>query len=950
MKHLQLAIFLMPKEQFCEFAGISENGRVYSFRRLMQENSDPYRIQNFFPKEQKETIIRILYYTPTGRSRIINLSENSIWNSCKPPIRIYTNDGRPAYFAGKISYQLRLVKNENGSFRLVRESELSDENVFHKNDTTERFFWKNPTQNEIPEIIPVSENDREAVPVFFSGPNYEQKKMLSRLIDENRISPSELVKHKSSLISNGVIGLESIPKVYQAGPALCLFLEPVYHESEELSVHGRICFVYAKRKKDLSSLKESKRKSKTSNPAETFSETEPNLVDFNATVNRTRVYARNLTIYAEHPSGVVVKRSLKKEKTLLLTEIPIKYGKSTGEFIISPKKISSFFTETLPEILKKNVILKLHPDLEGITIRRKALFQIRESSGVDWFGGGIQIDGLDTLESSATYAAWKAGRKFVRLQKSGLIDLTSLELESMARTLDSAGIELDQQGNTSRLNKGQAIALELVGDLRAAKSLQKLQKSLKSTFQEKNIPNSFSPGSDFRGELRDYQNKGARFLYNLHSLKIGGILADEMGLGKTIQCIAFFSKIFQDSPKSKILVIAPLAAIGVWEEECARFLTNVSVQVWHGSSRKDAKLLRSGIILTTYQTLTRDIETFQKLKFETFVLDEAQNVKNVTTDSAKSVRKIQTGSAFCLTGTPLENHLDEFWSLFDLSFPGLLGNLRSFQRNFSSESPMSIQELQRRTEKFLLRRRKSEVLTDLPPKTEIRVSTPMETRQAKLYEKARQEAILKLRLAGSNYIFELLPQLTRLRRLASHPDIGMEKIDPTQSGKINRFLTMIREEIPESSASLVFSQFTDTLAIIKEALDRLKIEYFYLDGKTPQSKRVSYVQRFQSGERRFFLISLKAGGVSLTLTRADTVFHLDPWWNPAVENQASDRAHRFGQKQPVFIYKLFSEGSIEERVLELQEKKRHLFASLFDSEANWTESNISREELRELIG
>ncbi|WP_232380584.1 DEAD/DEAH box helicase [Leptospira ainlahdjerensis] len=190
----------------------------------------------------------------------------------------------------------------------------------------------------------------------------------------------------------------------------------------------------------------------------------------------------------------------------------------------------------------------------------------------------------------------------------------------------------------------------------------------------------------------------------------------------------------------------------------------------------------------------------------------------------------------------------------------------------------------------------------------------------------------------------------KLRRLDNHPDLGMEKIDPFQSGKIQRFLLMIREELPDTSSALVFSQFTDTLSIVRSALDKWKMPYFYLDGKTPQAKRASFVKRYQNGERRFFLISQQAGGVALTLTKADTVFHLDPWWNPAVEDQVCDRAYRFGQKQPVFIYKLYSENSVEERVLELQEKKRKLFAALLDSGNKKKQTPISREELSELIG
>ncbi|EPG75101.1 SNF2 family N-terminal domain protein [Leptospira fainei serovar Hurstbridge str. BUT 6] len=940
-QQLQLAAFLMPDGYFCEFGGITENGRAYPILQLLKSHSNPYKFRNLFPDGQRSTIERILYYSYGGRYRISNLKDARIWGACEPPLRIYTNDGRSAYFAGEIPIRLKLDRDENGLYKILIERDSKE--IPSENSYSQKFVWQNPSPNtdRIPQIIPLGENSDDQTPIYYDGPNLEQARLFQK-VGTKDIPGSRLVKYKNLLKSTGVKGVELIPEVHRAGPALCLFLEPFSNESQELGIQGRIGIVYAKYKRDLSPLPK-----KRSNNSLTK---EANLYEFS--IGRAWAYAYARTAYSDHPSGIVVKRVVKKEKALLLLDLPLKYSRITGEFKISHKKVSGFFTEILPEILKKNVILRLHPDLEGLRIHRKADFQIKQSSGIDWFDGEVRVKGLNSFESAAVYAAWKAGSKFIRLQKAGWIDLKNLGLESLDKGLDSAGIQLDKNGNANRFNKGQAIALESFSDLREIKTLQKIKKTLsESPGATDQIFAKFSSGPGFRGNLRDYQKKGAQFLLQLYSLKIGGILADEMGLGKTIQCLAFFSRVFESTPKAKILIIVPLAAIAVWEEECRKFLSEIRLQVWHGLARKKYKLPGSGIVLTTYQTLNRDIEIFQKYKYNATILDEAQNVKNTSTDSAKAVRKIKTDSLFCLTGTPMENHLDEFWALFDLAFPGLLGNLRSFQRNFSPEVPKDIEELQRRTGKFLLRRRKSEVLHDLPPKTEIRIPAPMEKRQERLYEKARKEAIEILNQAGPNYIFELLPQLMKLRRLASHPDIGMEKVDPFQSGKIHRFLTMIREELPETSSALVFSQFTDTLSIVRSALDKWKIGYFYLDGKTSQTKRAAYVKRFQNGEKRFFLISLQAGGVSLTLTKADTVFHLDPWWNPAVENQASDRAHRFGQTQPVFVYKLYSENSLEERVLELQEKKRQLFASLLDSgkSKSGKESLISREELRELI-
>ncbi len=935
--NLKLAAFLMPNGYFCEFAGIAENGRVILISEMIKRFVNPYEMISKFPKGQRSAIEKILYYIFEERYRIYDLLNSRFWDELVPPIQIYCNDGRPAHLAGTIPIQLRISKDEKQTFQILLERKTTPID-FQKEKLSYKFVWKNSFEAPIPHILPKPGNEKQSIPVYYDGLDPDRTRLLQRVGTEN-ISGSHLIKYKNFLKYRGVEGLELLPEVVQSGPGLCLFLEPLFEESKELQIQGRLTIVYAKKKNDLTPLQ--KRKNKPKQDAEA-----PTLYEFH--FSQIPSYAYPPIIYSDRPNGAVIKRSTKKEKQLLNLEIPIKFSRRSGEFKIPHKRLSTFFSEILPKILENNVILRLHPDLDGMRIPKKAYFHLRNSSGIDWFEGEIQVKGLDSIETAAAYAAWKAGSKFIRLEKSGWVDLKDLGFETLSKGLDSAGVKLDGNGKSQTLNKGQALALETYADLREIKALQNIRKLLYD--QNGEIARIFTLGSSFQGNLRDYQMEGAKFLYNLHSLKIGGVLADEMGLGKTIQSLAYFSKLIEQKPKTRILVVAPLAAIAVWEEECAKFLPKFPISVWHGPSRKREIIPKFGIILTTYQTLSKDISIFLKYKYETILLDEAQNVKNTDTDAARSIRKLKAESIFCLTGTPLENNLDEFWALFDLVFPGLLGSLRSFQRNFFPDNPASIEELRNRTSKFLLRRRKSEVLGDLPPKTDIKVSAPMSELQSKLYEKARKEAIEILNKAGRNYLFELLPQLTKLRRLASHPNIGMEKVNPLDSGKISRFLTIIQQELPVTSSAIVFSQFTDTLAIVRDALDQINIPYFYLDGKTPAHKRTIYTKKFQNGERRFFLISLKAGGVALTLTQADTVFHLDPWWNPAVESQASDRAHRYGQKRPVFVYKLYSENSIEERVLELQEKKRLLFTTLLDSSETSKKSDITREELRELIG
>ena len=394
--------------------------------------------------------------------------------------------------------------------------------------------------------------------------------------------------------------------------------------------------------------------------------------------------------------------------------------------------------------------------------------------------------------------------------------------------------------------------------------------------------------------------------------------------------------------------MCPLAALGVWEAEIQKFSPNLSVYRWHGPERSYKDALGSDVVITTFATFTLDAEKFAGVNWQMAFIDEAQFVKNFRSKAAHALRKIHARSIVCLTGTPLENYLEDLWALFDLIFPGYLGTAQSFKDAYGGHLELNDREgLMRKIRPFMLRRRKAEVLKELPAKTEMVVKIPMTHEQAKVYEAARIRAISNLGKTGSPLI-DLLKHLTNLRRIACHPYLEAETPDPFQSGKFEYLDSKLIELSVASEGVLVFSQYTSVLKVLKVLLKKRGIETLYLDGKTPEKARRTLVTRFQDGAAKFFLISLKAGGTALTLTRADTVIHLDPWWNPAAENQATDRAHRIGQKKHVMVYKLISEGSVEEKVLALQGRKRELFNELIDGEESRS-NRITRDDIAALL-
>ncbi len=440
--------------------------------------------------------------------------------------------------------------------------------------------------------------------------------------------------------------------------------------------------------------------------------------------------------------------------------------------------------------------------------------------------------------------------------------------------------------------------------------------------------------SHLEAVLRPYQLRGLAWLQFLREVGAGGVLADDMGLGKTLMTLALLARWKEDAGDRPSLVVCPTSLVGNWAKEAARFVPQLRVFVLHGEDRSSryAQIAESDLVVTTYGVLRRDIERLAVVPFRCAIVDEAQNVKNAGSEASRAARRLDAEMRLALSGTPIENRLRELWSIMSFVNPGMLGERGAFEERY--ERPLgdrrdgaASDELRVLVRPFILRRTKAEVLVDLPPKTEVVRACVLGLRQRRLYDalalalrEAVKRKIEKRGLARSR--LSVLTAILRLRQMACDPRLVDPAANPADSAKRAAFLGLVRELVAEGRRALVFSQFVSLFALWREDLEREKIAYEYLDGAV--GDREAVVERFQHGDAPLFLVSLKAGGTGLNLTAADTVIHCDPWWNPAVEDQATDRAHRMGQAKPVTVVRLVAGGTIEEKIDVLKEKKREL--------------------------
>jgi superfamily II DNA or RNA helicase len=594
--------------------------------------------------------------------------------------------------------------------------------------------------------------------------------------------------------------------------------------------------------------------------------------------------------------------------------------------------------------------------------------ELRETTGIDWLelDLGIMVDGarvdlvpalidliargqLDTAPAGAARPAL-AERVRVPLGDGRILVLPGERLAPIVDALHALflGGAIDLRTRRVRIGAGdagtlaelEAASVDLGAVWRGGERLRMLGRRLRDSG---GIP-PVEPPPWFRAALRPYQAQGVAWLQFLREGELGGVLADDMGLGKTIQALAHLA-IEKASGRADrpSLVIAPTSLMANWRHEAERFAPELRVLTLHGLQRKT--LFRSiashDLVLTTYPLLARDHEVLTAQPWHVLVLDEAQVVKNPDAQTTRLVGRLDARHRVCLTGTPLENHLGELWSLFAFLSPGLLGDRVSFTRSYRTpiEKQGDVERrrlLARRVRPFLLRRTKAEVAAELPPKSEIVERIEMEGAQRDLYESIRlamharvREAIAERGVARSRIV--ILDALLKLRQACCDPRLlrlATASAAKANSAKLERLLEMVPALVGEGRRILLFSQFTSMLELIESELEASAIAYAKLTGDT--RNRPQAIARFQGGDAPVFLISLKAGGTGLNLTAADTVIHYDPWWNPAVEDQATDRAHRIGQDKPVFVYKLVMLGSIEEKMEALKARKRELAAGLYD--------------------
>ncbi len=548
----------------------------------------------------------------------------------------------------------------------------------------------------------------------------------------------------------------------------------------------------------------------------------------------------------------------------------------------------------------------------------------------EWFvaGGEVTLDDgrVLALRELMQMAETTKGR-FLKIGEHDFIALT----ESFRKRLDELRHFAELSGKDGiRINSLAAPALaelaDEVGEL-------KVDKAWREQVEKLDVLANFTPQvpSTLQAQLRDYQLEGFQWLARLAKWGVGACLADDMGLGKTVQTLAL---LVDRAPNGPALVVAPISVAMNWQSEVARFAPTLKIRAYQ-QERSLQDLGAFDIVIASYGMLQQDATVFAAQHWHSVVLDEAQVIKNAATKRSQAAMALSADFKMIASGTPVENHLGELWNLFRFINPGLLGSKEHFIDKFSAPiergDKAARANLKKLIQAFILRRTKTQVLSELPPRTEINLQVELSDEERHLYEALRQEAIDKIAQIDptSGQSMQVLAEITKLRRFCCHPKLVMKNANISGS-KLAVLQHTVEELLDNRHKALVFSQFVDHLALVRDWLDQQGIAYQYLDGSTPAQERKKRVDAFQAGHGDIFLISLKAGGTGLNLTAADYVIHLDPWWNPAVEDQASDRAHRMGQQRPVTIYRLVTQDTIEEKILALHAEKRDLADSLLD--------------------
>ena len=581
---------------------------------------------------------------------------------------------------------------------------------------------------------------------------------------------------------------------------------------------------------------------------------------------------------------------------------------------------------------------------ENITINPNITLDISQSRN-GYMSMKLNIEGVDSNEYREIFSSYKNNNRLYRMKNGAYLDLKDKDIEQAFKLIDILNIYNDF--DNMKIPNNKAIYLEKLiedEDLSFVNGSKYVSNVVKKFDKVKS--KNYEVPKDLNATLRDYQVSGFEFFKTLSDYQFGGILADEMGLGKTIQTIAFLLS----NKDKKSIVITPTALIYNWKNELEKFAPTLKVGLLHAAKSEREKILDNidnyDVILTTYTTYKNDIDKYKNINFDYCIIDEAQNIKNPDAIITKAIKNVNAKVKFALTGTPIENNLMELWSIFDFIMPGYLYNKSKFKSIFVNNDK-NIIELKNLIKPFILRRTKKEVITELPDKIEQKIIIDLEKEHKRAYKGYVNLITRKIKENNQDNI-TVFSYLTKLRQLCLSPEL-MVKNYQGKNSKLDVLINIINDSSDEKI--LVFSQFTKVLEVIGKRLNEENISYSYLDGKTSAKDRVKLVEEFNTNNNKVFLISLKAGGTGLNLTSANIVVHFDPWWNPAVEDQASDRAHRIGQKNVVNVIKLIAKGTAEERVINLQETKKELIEDVINGnlDNSSTLKNLSKDDIIDLF-
>lgn len=558
----------------------------------------------------------------------------------------------------------------------------------------------------------------------------------------------------------------------------------------------------------------------------------------------------------------------------------------------------------------------------------------------------ISIDGISNEEIMGIMESMKFKKKYFKLKNGSYLNIeNSKELQELDKVLSALNIEYDElKKEEIKIPKYKALyinsKLKTNDFMSTDKAFEKFVEDYKNAVNKEIIIEQ--PKNAI---LRDYQELGVKWLSTIANAGFGGILADEMGLGKTLQTIMFINSRLKENRNREILIVCPTSLIYNWESEFKKYAPDIRVKVIADLRKKREKIFdelnNHEVFITSYGLLREDIEKYKSIHYDTIIIDEAQTIKNVSALITKAVKVIDADVRIALTGTPIENSILELYSIFDFIMPGFFGSSNKFLKKYNNILKEEYKEIKQDflnlINPFILRRKKKDVIKELPDKIENNVLIELCDEQKKLYLSEVRKITEDIKTSMRQSIFSknklvILQELTRLRQLCISPSLCLEDYNGKNS-KIDSLLEIVESAISEEHKILIFSQFTSALNIVKKCLINKNIEYYYLDGSTKSEERLRLVDSFNNNNVPIFLISLKAGGNGLNLVGADTVIHLDPWWNPAVEDQATDRAHRIGQKNIVQVIKLIAKGTIEEKIIKLQNLKKNLSSEIVEGES-----------------